>query len=250
MLRIRIRDPVSFWPLDPGSGMEKIRIRDKHTRSATLPCCPNHQCELREDYTIGGFQYRRAHRTIKKGRKPRFFAVVLFWPTLRRGSAWLWCGSGSGFSLRCGYGSDFSLWYGSGSGSGFCNADPDPHQSDENLQYWPTHPPRLQCKPPRLYCESCMAPGYRMPLRFHCEPPQLRLLNLIWLLTLMWIRIRRRPLKMMPIHADPDPQHWVHPWAPASESWQHLSAFRKSKRERRVETLSLYQLKWGTQIRR
>ncbi len=74
------------------------------------------------------------------------------------------------------------------------------------------------------YCEPCMAPGYRMPLRFHCEPPQLRLLNLIWLLTLMWIRIRRfhlmrtriRPLKIMPVHADPDPQHWVHPWPRAS----------------------------------
>ncbi len=59
------------------------------------------------------------------------------------------------------------------------------------------------------YCEPCMAPGYRMPLR---------LLNLIWLLTLMWIRIRCfhlmrtriRPLKIIPVHADPYPQHWVH----------------------------------------
>ncbi len=31
-------DPGSgvFWTLDPGSGMEKIRIRDKHKGSATL----------------------------------------------------------------------------------------------------------------------------------------------------------------------------------------------------------------------
>ncbi len=66
VLRIRIRDPVPFWPLDPGSGMnkpwsyfrelrnnfwikihkffdsdpgsgmEKIRIRDKYPGSATL----------------------------------------------------------------------------------------------------------------------------------------------------------------------------------------------------------------------
>jgi hypothetical protein len=32
-MRIRIRDQESF---DPGSGMEKIRIRDKHPGSATL----------------------------------------------------------------------------------------------------------------------------------------------------------------------------------------------------------------------
>jgi hypothetical protein len=28
VLRIRIRDPLPFWPLNPGTGMEKIRIRD------------------------------------------------------------------------------------------------------------------------------------------------------------------------------------------------------------------------------
>jgi hypothetical protein len=30
------RDPGIFWTLDPGSGMEKIRIRDKHLRSPIL----------------------------------------------------------------------------------------------------------------------------------------------------------------------------------------------------------------------
>jgi hypothetical protein len=34
VLRIRIGDPVLF--LTPGSGMEKIRTRDKHPGSATL----------------------------------------------------------------------------------------------------------------------------------------------------------------------------------------------------------------------
>ncbi len=40
VLRIRIRDPVPFWPMDPGSGMGKttwsrsrIRIRDEHSES-------------------------------------------------------------------------------------------------------------------------------------------------------------------------------------------------------------------------
>jgi hypothetical protein len=38
VLRIRLRDPVLFWPLDPGSGLETLRsgIWDKHTGSATL----------------------------------------------------------------------------------------------------------------------------------------------------------------------------------------------------------------------
>ncbi len=33
LFRMRIRDPEIFWP---GSGMEKIWIRDKHPGSATL----------------------------------------------------------------------------------------------------------------------------------------------------------------------------------------------------------------------
>ncbi len=33
VLRVRIRDPVLFWPLDPGPGMGKIRIRDDCPRS-------------------------------------------------------------------------------------------------------------------------------------------------------------------------------------------------------------------------
>ncbi len=69
------------------------------------------------------------------------------------------------------------------------------------------------------YCEPCMAFRISYASYGSSEPPQLRLLNLIWLLTLMWIRIRCfhlmrtriRPLKIMPVHADPDPQHWVHP---------------------------------------
>jgi hypothetical protein len=36
LLRIRIRDPEIFLTLDPGSGMEKIRIRDKLLGSAPL----------------------------------------------------------------------------------------------------------------------------------------------------------------------------------------------------------------------
>ncbi len=35
-MRTRIRDPEIFSTLDPGYGMEKIRIRDKHPGSATL----------------------------------------------------------------------------------------------------------------------------------------------------------------------------------------------------------------------
>jgi hypothetical protein len=35
-MRMRIRDTGIFLTLDPGSGMEKIRIRDKHPGSATL----------------------------------------------------------------------------------------------------------------------------------------------------------------------------------------------------------------------
>jgi hypothetical protein len=33
---MRIRDPDFFLTLDPGSGMEKIRIPDKHPESAAL----------------------------------------------------------------------------------------------------------------------------------------------------------------------------------------------------------------------
>jgi hypothetical protein len=35
-MRMRIRDPGIFLTLDPGAGMEKIRIRDKHPGFATL----------------------------------------------------------------------------------------------------------------------------------------------------------------------------------------------------------------------
>jgi hypothetical protein len=35
-MRIRIRESGIFLTLDPGSGMEKIRIGDKHPESATL----------------------------------------------------------------------------------------------------------------------------------------------------------------------------------------------------------------------
>jgi hypothetical protein len=38
-IRMRIREPEIFLTLDPGSGMEKIRIRDKHPGSATLVLC-------------------------------------------------------------------------------------------------------------------------------------------------------------------------------------------------------------------
>ncbi len=34
-MRIRMRDPGIFLTLDPGPGMEKIRIRDKHPGSAS-----------------------------------------------------------------------------------------------------------------------------------------------------------------------------------------------------------------------
>jgi hypothetical protein len=36
LLRIRIRDPVSFWPLDPGWKKFESGIRDKHCRFTTL----------------------------------------------------------------------------------------------------------------------------------------------------------------------------------------------------------------------
>jgi hypothetical protein len=35
-MRMQIRDPGIFLTLDPGAGMEKIRIRDKHPGFATL----------------------------------------------------------------------------------------------------------------------------------------------------------------------------------------------------------------------
>ncbi len=36
MLRIRIRDPVPFWPLDPGSGIDSFRIPDLWSRIPDL----------------------------------------------------------------------------------------------------------------------------------------------------------------------------------------------------------------------
>jgi hypothetical protein len=36
ILKLLDADPGIFLTLDPGSGIEKIRIRDKHPRSATL----------------------------------------------------------------------------------------------------------------------------------------------------------------------------------------------------------------------
>jgi hypothetical protein len=56
LMRIRIRDPGIFLTLDPGSGMGKIRIRDKHPGSATLLVwfCKTYRWPkmIKQNYTI------------------------------------------------------------------------------------------------------------------------------------------------------------------------------------------------------
>jgi hypothetical protein len=39
-MRLRVRDLKIFLSLDQGSGMKKVRIRDKHSRTATATLVP------------------------------------------------------------------------------------------------------------------------------------------------------------------------------------------------------------------
>ncbi len=159
---------------------------------------------------------------------PRFFHIVLFWPNQYCGFAWLFDADPAHFDP----GLDPTLHFDTDldRDPAFFNAVPNPHQSDRicniGLHTLLSSRASIHGSNVSLVWLQDIVCLYGSIVSLHTHSS--RLLNLIWLLTLMWIRIRRlnlmrtriRPLKMMPIHADPDPQHWVHLWPPASESWQ------------------------------
>jgi hypothetical protein len=65
-------DPGIFLTLDPGSGMGKIRIRDKHPGSATLPASKKfwrpHQVKGRVSQDFKASKFTKSERKKSTGR--------------------------------------------------------------------------------------------------------------------------------------------------------------------------------------
>jgi hypothetical protein len=58
LMRMQIRDPEIFLTLYPGSGMEKIRIRDKHPGSAPLWSTLNFMMKIEKATQATDISYR------------------------------------------------------------------------------------------------------------------------------------------------------------------------------------------------